>query len=179
MREVMKQAEVKEALDRKFPEPVVTVISCDRKGTPNIMPVGWSTQVSVHPPMWAIVINKENYTHQLILESRQFVVIFPSKAQKEAIRYCGSHSGKEVNKFDYCGLKKIPAQKVRPPLIKDCVAALECKLVNFVESGDHTIFVGTIVAAHISERHYERLYNFRKKGSDVLKTVSEFEKGKL
>lgn len=174
----MKQVEVTKALDRKFPEPVVIVISCDRKGTPNIMPVGWNTQVSVHPPM-AIAINKEDYTHQLILQSRQFVVIFPSKAQKEAVRYSGSHSGKEVNKFHYCGLEKIPAQKVGPPLIKDCVAALECKLVNFMESGDHTIFVGMIVAAHISERHYGRLYNFRKREGDVLKTVSEFEKGKF
>jgi len=75
------------------------------------------------------------------------------------VLYCGTHSGREVDKFKETGLVAVPAKKVRPPLIEGCVANFECKVVGEIETGDHTIFVGEVVAAHVSEEKKRRLYN--------------------
>jgi len=75
------------------------------------------------------------------------------------VLYCGTHSGRDVDKFKETGLVAVPAKNVRPPLIEECVANFECRVVGEIETGDHTIFVGEIVAAHVSGEKKRRLYN--------------------
>lgn len=155
----MKEVTAQEAWKRKYPEQVSWAVSVDSQGKPNIISLGWCMPTSFDPPMIAISVGKTRYSHKLISQSREFVVAFPSEEMAKEVLYCGTHSGRDVDKFKETGLVAVPAKKVRPPLIEGCVANFECKLVGEIETGDHTIFVGEIVAAHVSEGKKTRLYN--------------------
>jgi flavin reductase (DIM6/NTAB) family NADH-FMN oxidoreductase RutF len=145
---------------RKYPVPVVLVVSCDREGNPDVMPAGWSMPTSGTPPMLAVSIGLERYTHNLITETGEYVVVFPSEKMKNLIDYAGSCSGRDVNKFTEYGIRTMQSKYVRPPLIKDAVACFECKVRGKLLSGDHTIFAGEVLASYVSEKFRDRLYNF-------------------
>jgi len=76
--------------------------------------------------------------------------------------FCGRVSGREHDKFKETGLTPLPAKKVKPPIIKECVAHLECKLHNQFTTGDHTIFVGEIVEAYADKDASTEGYNLEK-----------------
>lgn len=158
----MKQAPIPKALSKKYPEPVVLVISCDKKGKANIITLGWSMQTSSEPPMLAISVSHKRYSHQLISEQKEFVLCFPTSSQIEGVLFCGTHSGRDVNKFKETKLKPQKAKYVKPPLIKDSLACFECKVVDKLKTGDHTIFVGEIKTAYISEKPKKRIYSLDK-----------------
>jgi flavin reductase (DIM6/NTAB) family NADH-FMN oxidoreductase RutF len=99
----------------------------------------------------AISIGKTRYSHDLIKKSKEFVVVFPNSKMVEEMLYCGTHSGRNVDKFKEAGLKIKKAKFVKPPLIEDCILNLECKVVNSLDTGDHTIFIGQVIAAHYKE----------------------------
>jgi flavin reductase (DIM6/NTAB) family NADH-FMN oxidoreductase RutF len=148
------------AMRRKYPEWIVLVTTVDEEGTPNVMPAGWAMVASHSPPMFAVAIGNARYTHELICAEGEFVVAFPGPGLEEAIAYTGSRSGRDVKKFEQSGLEPLEATQVRPPLLAGCVVNLECKLEGELEAGDHTVFLGRVVAAHVDESVPARLLNF-------------------
>jgi len=60
------------------------------------------------------------------------------------------------------GLTPAQARKVRAPIIEECVAHLECKVYKKVQAGDHTIFIGEIVAAYANEGVFKRTFDIGK-----------------
>jgi flavin reductase (DIM6/NTAB) family NADH-FMN oxidoreductase RutF len=155
----MREVSVSEAIERKYPEQVVLATSVDPKGKANAMPLGWSMITSGKPTMLAISVGHKRHTHKLIEECGEFVLAFPAAGQEGPLLYCGTHSGRDVDKFKESGFKALPAKKVKPPLIAGCVSNFECKVVGKLSTGDHTIFVGEVVAAHIEDEAKVRLYN--------------------
>jgi flavin reductase (DIM6/NTAB) family NADH-FMN oxidoreductase RutF len=101
--------------------------------------------------MVAISVGHTRYSHELISEGKEFVLAAPSEDMASQVLYCGTHSGRKVDKLKETRLTPVPAKKVKPPLIEECVANLECRVVGSLETGDHTIFVGEVVAAHVSD----------------------------
>lgn len=155
----MREVSYKEAWSKKYPEQIALVTSVDKHGKPNVLPLGWCMCTSFQPPMLAISVGKTRYSHKLLSEWGEFVVAFPTEDMKKEVLYCGSHSGRDVDKFKESGLKPVRAKKVKPPLITGCIANMECKVVGKLDSGDHTIFVGEIVASHIEDIEKRRLYS--------------------
>ncbi len=156
----MKEVSFGEAMKKKYPEWVVLVVTVDDRGQVDIMPAGWAMIASHKPPMFAIAVGHTRYTLDLITARREFVIAFPSPGMEDATLYCGTHSGRDVNKLAQTGLQTQPAKCVKTPLIKNCIVNLECKLDSATPAGDHTIFVGTVLAAHVEESVEKRLVNF-------------------
>jgi flavin reductase (DIM6/NTAB) family NADH-FMN oxidoreductase RutF len=75
----------------------------------------------------------------------------PSIDLKEEMHYCGIKSGKDMDKFAETGLTPVKAIKVRPPLIEECFSHLKCKMVQQHIFGNHTLFVGKVVATSVNE----------------------------
>jgi flavin reductase (DIM6/NTAB) family NADH-FMN oxidoreductase RutF len=71
-------------------------------------------------------------------------------------------SGRDHDKFEETGLTAIPAKKVKPPIIKECVAHLECRLHSQLKTGDHTIFVGEVVEAYANKDAFREAYDTKK-----------------
>ena len=156
----MREVTYGEAIGTKYPEWIVMINTVDGDGRADTMPAGWCMVASGSPPMLAIGVGHTRYTHELITQSKEFVISFPAVGMGEAAAFCGSHSGRDTDKFAETDLVALPAKIVAAPLIAGCVANFECKLAGQVESGDHTVFVGEVVASHVDDEAGPRLVNF-------------------
>jgi len=155
----MREVPITEAVSRRFPEQLFLLGSVDKKGKANIMPIAWCMLTSFDPYMVAISVCKERYSHSLISQNKEFTLSFPTADMKEEVLFCGTHSGRDMDKLKESGLKVMPAQKVKPPLIYKCNVNLECRVVGELDTGSNTIFVGEILAAYISEQACKGLYS--------------------
>jgi len=144
--------------------PVVLATCVDAKGRPNVITLGMYMSISQRPPQVCIGVAPQRYSHDLIAGQGEFVVNSPGIEIANRVHICGVKSGRDVDKFKEAGLTPIPAQRVRPPLIKECYGHLECRVVNRIVCGDHTLFVGEVVAASVDE-------NFLKEGKLNLSTA--------
>jgi flavin reductase (DIM6/NTAB) family NADH-FMN oxidoreductase RutF len=156
----MELARVGDALKKKYPEWIDLVVSRASDGQVNVMPVGWSMIASGSPHLYAVAINVRHYTTELIQASGEFVVAAPSVDMADATHYCGTHSGRAADKIGPSGLELVPATEIETPLLKGAVYNLECVLHSQVPSGDHVIFIGEVVAAHVDPGAGQRLMNF-------------------
>lgn len=135
------------------PSPVV-MVSCkgkDPDSTPNIITLAWVGIVCSKPPMVGISIRPGRHSYTLIEETKEFVVNLPTESQVATTDYCGTVSGKRVDKFAKTKLTPIPCDKVGAPMIQECPVNLECKVTQILPLGAHDLFLGEIVAVHIDE----------------------------
>ena len=135
-----------------YPTPAGLVTSVDEEGNPNIITLGEIFNISIaHPVILGIAIRKVTYSHKLISKTREYVVNLPTASIIDKVRYCGSVSGSDVDKFKESGLTALPAKVVGPPLIAECPVNVECKVLDILEIGDHDLFLGEAVAQHVNE----------------------------
>ncbi len=133
----------------------VILVTAHHKGRSNIITLAWQTPVSHVPPLVAISVGRTRYSHDLIARSGEFVVNVPTRELLAKLDYCGSVSGRDVDKFKETGLTARPARVVRAPLIQECAGHLECKLSSSLPTGDHTIFIGEVVAASVEDALFD------------------------
>ena len=134
-----------------FPLPVMLVTCVDASGKPNIITLAWVGMVNSDPPMVSISIQPSRYSHELIKDSREFVVNIPSEGMIRKVDLCGVISGRDVDKFSETGFTPMEAEEVSPPLIEECPVNLECKVRKIIPLGSHDLFLGEIVAIHIDD----------------------------
>ncbi|RLG52828.1 MAG: flavin reductase family protein [Thermoproteota archaeon] len=133
------------------PRLTVLVTCVGRDGRSNIIAIAWCMPVSFNPPLVAVSISPRRYSHELIKETREFVVNVPSAEMWRKVLKCGRVSGRAADKWKLAELTPKPAKKVKPPIIEECYAHLECTLEKEIPLGDHTVFVGRVVAAYANE----------------------------
>jgi flavin reductase (DIM6/NTAB) family NADH-FMN oxidoreductase RutF len=134
-----------------FPCPVVLVTCIDSMGKPNIITLAWAGTVCSEPPTIALGIRPSRYSHKLIESTREFVVNIPTTKILRETDYCGVTSGKAIAKFSKTKLTQEPADKVNPPLIRECPVNMECILKDKLPLGTHDLFLGEIVQVHIDQ----------------------------
>lgn len=144
------------------PMHTVLVTCIGKTGKPNIITLAWAMPTSINPPLVAISVRPNRHSHALIEETKEFVINIPTMEILKETLLCGKTSGKDHDKFKEAGLTSLPAKKVKPPIIKECVAHLECVLNDQFTTGDHTIFVGQIVAAYADKEAFTEGYNLKK-----------------
>jgi len=154
----LKEISWDEAVELGSPYPYVLAVTIDKNKRPNIIGLGWWTFTSIEPRLVAISIGKQRYSHECIEYCKEFVLCFPSKDQADGAWFCGTNSGKDVDKFKESGLKKIPSKIVKPPSIVGSTVAYGCKVVNKIDTGDHTLFIGEVVEIHGTPEKPSHLY---------------------
>jgi len=125
---------------------ITTAGTYREKRKDNISTLAWSTPTSVRPELVAISVNNSSLSFDFILETEEFVINIPSIEMKDKVLFCGTASGRTADKFTETGFPAILAEKVKPKLIKECIANIECELSGSIKTGDHTLFIGEIVA---------------------------------
>jgi len=123
--------------------------SCGQGSSANVITLAWVSPVSIDPPMLAIAVAPPRHSHKLISRTRQFVVNVPSPRMIDAVWYCGTRSGRDVDKFEGAGLTASAASVVDAPLVEECFGHIECRVVKAVTAGDHTVFLGEAVGASV------------------------------
>jgi flavin reductase (DIM6/NTAB) family NADH-FMN oxidoreductase RutF len=155
---MQKQVKYEQAVKTKYPEQVIIAIAKDKKGKANPVTLGWTMIVSGEPPMMAISVYKGHYSVKTIKYSKCFTISFPSSDMADATLFFGSHSGRDTDKFAAFKCKIEPAKKIDSVLLADAAANFECVLDSQKPVGDHIVFFGRIVSAHINTKPQKRLY---------------------
>jgi flavin reductase (DIM6/NTAB) family NADH-FMN oxidoreductase RutF len=156
----MKQVDYTLAITRKFPEAVAVAVTWDEvHQRPNMMTLGWHMCTSFKPPMLAISIGLTRHTHSTLTACGEFVLAFPHAGQEQALLFCGTRSGSQIDKSKESGFTCVPSKLVRPPLIDDACANFECRVAGSIRAGDHTIFIGEVLASHVARHDHRRVYS--------------------
>ncbi|MCC7252081.1 flavin reductase family protein [Hyphomicrobium sp.] len=141
------------------PGPIVLVSSAAR-GETNIMTMGWHTCMEFTPALIGCIIASGNHSHLMVRESGECVINLPTTALTDIVVGIGNSSGSEIDKFAHFGLTAQKAQHVGAPLIGECHANLECRLVDESLVARYNFFIFEVVKAHVapSPKHPETLH---------------------
>ena len=131
-----------------LPTPVVLVTCQGKSSKPNIITIAWTGVVNSKPPMLGISVQPVRYSHELIRSSGQFGVNIPTKEMLKIVDYCGTVSGKKVDKFEKTRLTPFEGEKIKAPMIEECPINLECEVRHFLSLGLHHLFIGEILNIH-------------------------------
>jgi len=130
------------------PGPVV-MVSTKIGEQANIMTMSWHMMVEFEPPTLACVIGAGDYTFDIVKKTKECVINIPTVELAKKVVGCGNTSGRNVDKFKKFGLTPSAAAYVRAPLINECYANLECKVINSKMAVKYNIFICEIVKAWI------------------------------
>jgi len=129
----------------------------------NVMTMGWAAIGYMwRKPIMTIMVRKSRFAHRIIEKASSFTVSIPGDDLGEALNFCGTKSGRDVDKFKECNLITIPAQKVDTPIINISGFHYECKIVYksetnpdflckeyrerfYADNDYHTFYFGEIV----------------------------------
>lgn len=107
-----------------------------------------------NPPMVMVGIVPKRFSYELLKETMDYSINIPTPDLMNEVRYCGSKSGRDVDKFAETTLTPVQAKKIISVLIKECPVSLECKVIHTINlGGTHVWFVGEVVAAHKRENY--------------------------
>lgn len=138
--------------------------------TPNTMTIGWGNLgINWSKPCFTILVAGSRYTHSLIERDGEFTVSVPYRNMTHELAYVGTHSGRDENKYEACGLKTASGIRIQTAHI-DCVGMhYECRVIDVLEVGKdrldpsvyekryaktqdfHTVYFGEIVSSYIQE----------------------------
>jgi len=134
---------------RRFLEPgPIVLVSSTWRGTSNVMTMGWHMMLDY--TRVGCFIWDQNHSFELVRKSRQCVINLPTFDLIDAIIGVGNTHGPEVDKFAEFGLTAQEAAKVDAPLIAECYANFECKLVDTSLIKQYSLFVFDVVKAHVA-----------------------------
>ncbi|MFX1475960.1 MAG: flavin reductase family protein [Promethearchaeota archaeon] len=131
-----------------FPLVLVTVKQ-------NILTAAAFSFFSFQPtPAVMVGIRPATYTFELLQHAKDFGINIPTPDQLDIVRWVGSVSGREEEKFNREELTPMEGAVIESVLIQECPVNLECKLVHQVQyTGSHHWFIGNIVAVHVDEEY--------------------------
>ena len=136
--------------ERMYPNPAV-MVSCSDGVNDNIITLAWAGTVCSNPPLISISIRPARYSHGLISASKEFVINIPDEKMIEACEFCGTKSGRRIDKFKELGLTKEKGFIVNTPLIKECPINIECRVRQIIHLGTHDMFIGEVVSVDADE----------------------------
>ena len=133
----MRQLKLGKAFTLIEPGPVVLVTTHDGRKD-NIMTISW-TMVVDFTPVFAIVTGDWNHSFAALRTTRECVIAIPTVDLLDKVVGIGTCSGADTDKFASFGLTPVPGKVVNAPLIRECLANIECKVVDIVRK--HNIVV--------------------------------------
>ena len=133
-----------------YPIPAV-MVSCGDMEKSNIITVAWTGILNTNPAKVYISVRPERYSYNIIKETKEFVINLTNENLAFATDWCGVRSGAKFDKFKEMKLTKQKANFVNCPLIKESPVSVECKVVDMVEYGSHTMFIADVLSLDADE----------------------------
>jgi flavin reductase (DIM6/NTAB) family NADH-FMN oxidoreductase RutF len=140
-----------------FPRVVALIVSCSKEGKQNVMTASFLMPISFEPKYLAVAIAEERLTFKNIEETKEFTLNVCSKEMKEKAIICGTHSGRNADKFKIANLETENSEIVKPILIKESPISFECKVEFMKKFGDHWLIVGKVLKEHVRKRDFSPL----------------------
>lgn len=152
----MEKASVDLSISYRLLNPgVVLLVSVGGPDRDNLFTVAWNTPVRRDPPMVGILSGKRHYSYLLMEQSGEFGLNVPEAGLRDAVLGCGTTTGsKEEDKFSRFGLSREPSEIIKPPLVREAVANLECRICQVVDLGPSAFLVAQVLRAQASPLHF-------------------------
>jgi len=128
------------------PGPVV-LLTTARRGAANVMTMSWHMMVDFEPPLVACVVSNANMSFAALRTARECVIAIPALGLADKVVEVGNCSGRDVDKFDKFGLTRLAGKHIAAPLIAQCFANLECKVVDMRLVNKYNLFVLEVLGA--------------------------------
>ena len=167
IKEISFNDKLKEMLNQINKGAFLTVTDGEKTNT---MTIGWGNVGIVwSKPIFMVAVRYSRYTYNLLEKATDFTVSIPiEKDLKKELAYCGTYSGKDVDKFKECNLNIKEGRKVASPIIGDCELHYECKVVykqamepgtlndsiknKYYKNKDyHVLYFGEIIDCYLTE----------------------------
>ncbi len=133
------------------PTPVWCVGSYDQSGKPNVMTIAWGGICCSKPAAVTVSLRKATYSYGSIMERRAYTISVPSEKYVAEVDYFGIASGKNTDKFKNTGLTPIRSEIVDAPYVNEFPLIIECKVLDSLDIGLHTQFIGEIMDIKVDE----------------------------
>ncbi len=105
--------------------------SVDRDGKPNAMTIGWAAVgIMWARPVFVVMVRPSRYTYGCIELTGDFTVSVPYPQQRDDVTYCGTASGRDVDKFAECGFSPLNIPEIASPGIEQCAAVFFCRVIH-------------------------------------------------
>jgi len=145
------------------PGPVLLVTTA-KKGRANIMAMSWQTMIDFTPPIVGCIVSERNHSFDALRTTKQCVLNIPTVELAKEVVACGNCSGRKVEKFEKFHLTPSPAAKVDVPLIAECYANLECKVIDARMAPKYNLFILEVVKAWIdpAQKHPRTIHHLGK-----------------
>ena len=155
---------------RRFLEPgPIVLVSSAHKNETNIMTMGWHMIMEFQPSLIGCYIWTQNHSFEMIRKSKQCVINLPTVDIAATVVKVGNSSGRDIDKFVEFGLTARPATHVRAPLIAECYANFECRLVDSSLIRKYSLFVFEVVKAHVATApKYPKTIHYRGDGEFMI-----------
>jgi flavin reductase (DIM6/NTAB) family NADH-FMN oxidoreductase RutF len=145
------------------PGPVV-LLTTARKGRANIMTQSWHMMIDFEPPIVGCVVSNRNFTFNTLKATKECVINIPAVELAAKVVGCGNTSGRDVDKFKTFHLTPAAASQVKAPLIAECYANLECRVVDMKMATKYNLFILEVLKAWIdpSRKHTPTIHHLGK-----------------
>ena len=142
------------------PGPVVLLTTASR-GRSDVMTMSWHMMVEFTPPLVACVVSSGDYSFRALRLTKECVIAIPALELAPKVVEVGNCSGRDVDKFETIGLTPMPAQQVAAPLVAECFANLECKVVDTRLVNKYNLFVLEVLKAWIdpAQKHPKTIHH--------------------
>lgn len=128
----------------------VTIVTSAHQGQDNVMAASWAMPLDFDPPKVVVVIDANTLTRKWVDASREFGLQIPSRAFATQTLAVGSVGGIDGDKFARLGIETFAAEKIAAPMVKNCVAWLECRVIPDA-SQRYDLFIAEVVAAYADD----------------------------
>ena len=127
----------------------VTMVTTSCKGRPNVMTMSWHMMIDFEPPILGCVISDQNYTFNILKQTKECVINIPTVELAAKVVKVGNVSGRKIDKFEKFHLSHEAASQVQAPLLSECYANLECKVIDMKMAAKYNIFILEVLKAWI------------------------------
>ncbi len=133
------------------------------------MTMGWHMIMEFQPSLIGCYIWDANHSFELIRRSKQCVINVPTVELAPTVVKIGNSSGRDIDKFAEFGLTPKPGEQVRVPLIEECYANFECRLIDSSLIKKYSLFVLEVVKAHVATSpKYPKTIHYRGDGEFMI-----------
>lgn len=129
------------------PNPVAMISSGNMENS-NIATIAWTGIINSEPMIVYVSIRPSRFSNEIIKRTREFVINLPDEKLVKVADFCGTKSGRDMDKFAVCNLTKRQGDKINSPLIVECPINLECKVMDIQKFDSHEMFIAEVVATH-------------------------------
>ncbi len=140
----------------------------------NVMALAWAMPVDDEAKTLAISMWKGNYSYELLEREKEFSLCIPTAEMLKEVWFCGTKSGREVNKIKSLNLELEEGVKIKAPHIKNCAGFLECRVIDSVsrkELGEHAVYFVRVLYAQANEKFFDTDKKIWKENASILMHV--------